>query len=127
MDQVYIYGLAIILFTNWCCTTAALYCKKEAELEEGRLSKAQRTQQGLIALTNVCAFMSYLNLIKNQLQNLDQTSASKSRSNATLKVLTKLQPENFDQISALKSWLKIYFKIWPNFSFILDKKSGSTL
>ena len=110
MDQVYIYGLAIILLTNWCCTTAALYCKKEAELEEERLSKAQRTQ-GLIALTNVCAFMSYLNLIKNQLQNLDQTSASKSRSNATLKVLTKLQPENFDQISALKSWLKIYFKI----------------
>ena len=77
MDQVYMYGLAIILFTNWCCTTAALYCKKEAELEEERLSKAQRTQ-GLIALTNVCAFMSYLNLIKKMELNLWTTSKNEN-------------------------------------------------
>ena len=49
-------------------------------MQEITLPKAQWTQ-GLSALTKVFAFISYLNLINIQLQNRDQTSASKYRPN----------------------------------------------
>ena len=68
-------------------------------MQEITLPKAQWTQ-GLSALTKVFAFISYLNLINIQLQNRDQTSASKYRPNASLKVLTKLWRQNLEQISA---------------------------
>ena len=63
------------------------------------LPKKQRTQ-GLSALIKVLQSISYHKLINMQLQDLDQTSASKfqpnsaskSRLNFSLIVLTKLQP-----------------------------------
>ena len=42
-------------------------------------------------------------MTKLQIQNLDQTSAPKSRPNVSLKIWTKLQPQNLDQTTALKS------------------------
>ena len=66
---------------------------------------AQRTQ-GLSALTNVTAIESYKNLIKIQLQNLNQTSASEYLPNSSfkiainfnLKISIKHQPHTLGQL-----------------------------
>ena len=52
----------------------------------------------LSALTTVTAFLSYNELIKIQLQNLDQNSASKSWPKFSFKISTKLPAQNITKI-----------------------------
>ena len=105
---------------------------KKSEIRITLLPEAQRTQ-GQSALNKVTAFKSYHMLIQIELQNLAQTSASKSwpscnldrtfflqnlaqylvskyRPNFIFKMLTKIQLQNLDQTSAeiaiLQSWSK---------------------
>ena len=67
------------------------------------LPKAQQTY-GLRAFIKIAAFKSCHKLVKIQLQNLDQTSVSKSWLNFWLKMLINLWPRNLHQTSALISW-----------------------
>ena len=68
-----------------------------------------------------CLLLSHiiLNVVKIQRQNFHQTSAKKSQSNFSVKVLTKVQLLNLDQDSKselnynIKSWQKLSFKISP--------------
>ena len=102
----------------------------------------ERRTRGLSAFTKETAFISYHitspRAINIQLQNLDQTSASKSWSNSFSKAGPKFSLK-IDKTSDLKSWPKFSYKIliksqpqsldkrvtsksWPNFSFdILTK------
>ena len=80
------------------------------------LSKHYQTHNGPKGFAKITAFKSCHNLVKSQLQNLDQTLASKTRPKRLkswpifgYKIWTKLQPQNDDQTSASESW--------PNFSF----------
>ena len=83
----------------------------------------------------------FLSNIKFQLQNLYQTSASKSWSNSAskswpkfnLKISTKLQLQNLNQNSASKSWQNFTFNILTNIhvqnlytSFKIPTKLSST-
>ena len=84
------------------------------------LPKAQRTR----GLSSYHKFLhiSWSNLIfristKHQLQNLNQTSASRLNLNfkiltkPSFRISTKIQPHNFNQTSAAKYWRKFIFNL----------------
>ena len=110
MNQVYIYRLAIILFTNWVLH----HCRPI--LQKGGLTWRRNIVKGK---TDPRVDCSHKCICFNVISQSYPKSASESRPNFSIKISTKRhpqstdqnQPQNFDQISALKSWPKIYLKI----------------